>query len=243
VRGHRRVRFVALAAAALVALFSGVWPTLYVQQRTLRSRAEALFADLQTIEVGTSSSADAQSIASKWYQWGPVETNCGADGCSSTIRLRHMLPGVLTGFGNRKANNLMARITDHLGLRSARVSAALKYKDGIVTGKAFSVEVTLPFDDWFAREGALVPELAVFSNETTAFTQAELEHVVPTYPYRVVRRIKGPYGLRITFMPQELASRKAKYMDFRLNCITQFSPCRQESEILPAASELLNQVF
>jgi hypothetical protein len=44
-------------------------------------------------------------------------------------------------------------------------------------------------------------------------------------------------------MPQEPAAQKQKYMDFRLNCIAQFSPCLQESEILPAASELANQVF
>jgi hypothetical protein len=242
-RGSRRTRIGVLMAAVLVALLSSSWTLLYLQQRTLRLRAEALFADVQRIQVGNSSTADAQSVLSNWYRWGTVETRCGADGCSSLVYLRRRLPGVLTGYGNPVAGNLLARMTDHLGLRNSAVGAALQYKNGVVTGKAFSLEVMLPFRDWYAREGAYVPELTVSSNETASFTEAELAHVVPTYPYRVVRRMKGLYGLKISFMPQEPAAEKEKYMDFRFSCITQFSPCQSESEILPAASELMNRVF
>jgi hypothetical protein len=127
-------------------------------------------------------------------------------------------------------------------LRNAAVLAGLRYKSGVVTGKSFSVEVMLPFRDWWTHK-AFIPDLAVSSNEDLDFTQTELEHVVPTHPYRVVRRIKSPYGLRIHFMPQEPAAQKSQYMDFRLSCVTQFSPCHRESDIFPAASELANQVF
>jgi hypothetical protein len=231
-----------LAFAAVVALFCGAWTTFYVQQCTLRSRAESLLAGLQRIEVGASSSADAQSVVASWYQWGAVETVCSASGCSSVIRLKHTLPGLLTGYGNPTANNLLARITDHLGLRNAGVSAGLKYKNGVITGKALSVQVMLPSSGWFTG-GAFVPDLVVLSNETAAFTQDELEHVSPTHPYRVVRRIKDLSGLSINFMPKEPADQKQRYMDFHLSCFTRFSPCRQESDILPAASELVNEVF
>jgi hypothetical protein len=241
-RGGRRARIGVLVAAVLVALLCGSWTALYLQQRTLRLRAEALFADVQRIQMGKSSTADAQSVVSRWYQWGTVETRCAADGCASVVYLRRRLPGVLTGYSNPVAGNLLARMTDHLGLRNSAAGAAVKYKDGVVTGKAFSLEVTLPFRDWYAR-GAYVPDLTVSSNETASFTEAELAHVVPTYPYRVVRRMKGPWGLMISFMPQEPAAEKEKYMDFRFSCITQFSPCQSEREILPAASELVNQVF
>jgi hypothetical protein len=158
------------------------------------------------------------------------------------IRLKHTLPGPLTGYGDPAANNLLARTTDHLGLRSASVSAGLKYRNGVVTGKAFSVKVMLPSRDWFTG-GAFVPDLVVLSNETAAFTQDELEHVIPTHPYRVVRRIKDLSGLSIDFMPKEPADQKQRYMDFHLSCFTRFSPCRRESDILPAASELVNEVF
>jgi hypothetical protein len=171
-----------------------------------------------------------------------VETTCSAGECTSFIRLKHALPAALTGYANPAANNLLARMTDHLGLRNAVVSAGLSYKNGTVTGKGFSVELMLPFRDWWTR-GVFVSELAVFSDEKVGFTEPELAHVVPTHPYRTVRRIKGPYGLRITYMPQEPEAQKTQYMDFRLKCITQFAPCHDESDILPAASELVNQVF
>jgi hypothetical protein len=44
-------------------------------------------------------------------------------------------------------------------------------------------------------------------------------------------------------MPKEPADQKRRYMDFHFSCFTRFSPCRQESDILPAASELVNEVF
>ncbi|UWZ82764.1 hypothetical protein [Occallatibacter riparius] len=241
-RGKRRPPVRVLVAAAILALLCGTWVALYVQQRTLQSRAETLLAAVQRVKLGTTSSADAQAVIATWYQFGPVGTTCGPDGCSSVIRLRHTLPGPLTRHGERPANNQLAGLADHLGLRGSAVSAGLKYKNGVVTGKAFSVEVMLPFRDWLVR-GEFVPNLAVLSNETAAFTEDELQHVLPTRPYCVVRRMKGPGSLSISFMPQEPADRQAQYMDFRLSCISQFTPCNQESQILPAASELVNETF
>jgi hypothetical protein len=234
---------VASASVVLVViLLGGLWAALYMRQLRLRSQAEALLADVQRIQVGTTSSADAQALVARWYQLGAVETDCRPDGCTSLIRLQHALPRVLTGDSDTGSNNLLARMADHLGLRNAAAGAGVRYKNGVVTGKGFSVEVTLPRRDWFAR-GAFVPDLLVLSDEQVGFTETELQHVVPTHPYRIVRRLKGPYGLRINFMPQEPADQKAQYMDFRFACITQLAPCHQESEILPAASELAKQVF
>ncbi|HEY3704674.1 MAG TPA: hypothetical protein VGL22_06395 [Terracidiphilus sp.] len=226
---------------AVLLLCSG-WAAIQLRQRILRSRAEALLLDIQRLQVGESSTTQAQSVIARWYQWGPVETECGAGECTSFIRLQHALPAFLTGFSNPTANNLLARMADHLGLRNAAVRAGLRYKGGVVTGKGYSVEVMLPLRDWWTRN-AFTPELAVFSDETEEFTETELAHIVPTHPYRTVRRIKSPYGLRINFMPQEPAAQKQQYMDFRLSCLTRFSPCQSESNILPAASELVNQVF
>ena len=241
-RGKRRPRVGVLVAAAIVALLCGAWAALYLQQRTLQSRAESLLAAVQRVDVGATTSADAQAIIATWYRWGTVDTTCAADGCSSVILLRHKLPGPLARHGDTAANNQLAALADHLGLRGAAVSAGLKYKNGVVTGKAFSVDVMLPFRDWFVR-GQFIPNLAVLSNETDAFAKDELQHVLPTRPYCVVHRIKGLAGLSISYIPQEPAAQKKSYMDFRLSCISQFTPCSQESQILPAASELVNETF
>jgi hypothetical protein len=42
-------------------------------------------------------------------------------------------------------------------------------------------------------------------------------------------------------VPEEQATVLEALMDFRLYCITRFSPCLQESEILPEGSKLLEE--
>jgi hypothetical protein len=214
------------AAVILVPLVCGGWVGMLISQRILRSRAESMLADLQLIHVGTSTREEAQDVISKWYGWGVLSTTCSGDECATFLRLKHTLPAGV------------ARIVDHLGGRNSMVGAGFRYKGDTVTGKGFSEQVALPMGDWYARGGAYVPELLVSVDEDLDFTPAEQDEVQAGDPFRVVRTHKGPYDVRINFTPQEAEGEKQKLMAFRFSCLTQFLPCHDESEILPAVGEL-----
>src|SRR5581483_8628822 len=184
------------AGVILVPLVCGAWVGMLISQRILRSRAESMLADLQSIHVGTSTREEAQDVIAKWYGWGVLSTTCNGEECVNFLRLRHTLPAGV------------ARIVEHLGGRNSMVGAGFKYKGDTVTGKGFSEQVALPRSDWYARGGAYVPELFVSVDEDLDFTPVEQVQVQARDPFRVVRKDKGPSGVRINFTPQEAEAEK-----------------------------------
>jgi hypothetical protein len=125
-----------------------------------------------------------------------------------------------------------------IGLRSVWVQGGIRVRNGVVTDRTFLEDISLPVGAWFDRDGAFVPDLLVVSSERSSFSK---NYLVSPYPHRVAGNLKGPYGVKITFSPDERAEMREALMDFRLNCITRFSPCLRESEILPESLKLLEE--
>ena len=46
------------------------------------------------------------------------------------------------------------------------------------------------------------------------------------------------FYIAVTFSPEEDAAEQSALMDFRLGCITRFSPCESEDQILPEAQRI-----
>jgi hypothetical protein len=61
------------------------------------------------------------------------------------------------------------------------------------------------------------------------------------HPYRRVRNWKGAYGVTAQFLPQEDPAEQTRLMDFQFTCITRFSPCLSEGDILPEAQRNLDE--
>jgi hypothetical protein len=110
---------------------------------------------------------------------------------------------------------------------------------GIVTRKWFLEQVRLPVRVWYLRDGAYVPDLAVSSRESTQLPN--IKGYPRPDPYRMARNMRGPYGVVVWFMPQEESDEKAALMNFRFSCITRFSPCLREDEILPEGWRILQE--
>jgi hypothetical protein len=198
-----------------------------------------MLADVQSIQVGVSSEASAQSILHKWGRWGEIQTYCSSGECQTFVVLRSILPSALNGFDHPEGKNRLPRLMDNLGLRSAVVGAGFWCKNGVVTREGFSEDVTLPVRDFFARGSAYVPELVVSSTEEIAFRDFEQIHARPEHPSWFARTMKGPYGRILTFTSQDDPAHLRALMDFRFSCITRFSPCHDESEILAEAADVL----
>jgi len=230
--------------AAVLLLLGAAWIFAEGLQWLLRWRAEKLLADVQSLQVNHSTSAEVQALLNKWSRWGETQTSCREDTCEYFLTMRHFLPTVLRGNADEEANNWLPMLTDLIGLRSAIAGAGFSAEHGVVTAKGFSLMVHLPVRDWFLRGGAYVPDLAVSSSEVSKFRDYEDKYYVrQSHPSRMARSMKGPYGMLINFKPEESAAEKAALMNFQFSCLTQFFPCRSEREILPEGWQMLEERY
>jgi hypothetical protein len=196
----------------------------------LRHRAQRLLTEIRALQVNHSTWADAQALMSRWGASAAQSGNCTAEACDFRINLVQTLPPIFVGYPD--SPNRLARVVDHLGLRSAAVRGGFTMHSGFVDMKWFGEQVSLPVRDWYLRSGEYVPEIAVSTAESSTFVGYEGE-ASPEHPYRRVRNMKGRYGLLFHFKPQESAAEQASLMDFRFTCITRFRPCESEHDILP----------
>lgn len=208
-----------------------------MQQWRLRWRAQRLWQDLQSIQVGNSSAGEANTVLTKS---GEIQSVCrDNEKCYSQIRITMHFPQVFSGSWERDARNYLPKLIDCLGIRSSGVGAAVISEHGVVTEKSFYEEVNLPVRDWYLRGGAYVPSLAVSSSEALQFRETEQALVVHSDPLHYADRVKGPYGIRVKFLSKESPEERNNLMAFRFSCITQLLPCKTEDEILPSVKNLL----
>ncbi|MGA9671830.1 MAG: hypothetical protein WBQ94_21640, partial [Terracidiphilus sp.] len=222
-----------LVVAAFFLLISA-WLLAEVFQYRLRWRAESMLADIRSLNVNQSSATETKSILNKWERWGEIQTSCRGDSCQYFVRVTCLPSSILILNRNPDAiaKNLMLRIADNVGLRSSATGAGFTLEHGIVTGKEFAEQVSLPVRDWYSRERAYVPELLVSSGETTRFRDVDDNYLLASHPSRMARYAKGPWYMMVKFKPDESNAEKSALMDFRFSCITQFLPCKSEREIL-----------
>jgi hypothetical protein len=214
-------------------LLAAVWASAEGAQWLLRWRAQHLLADIRSLDVNRSGWSDAQRVMNKWKSYAVITGPCTADACTYRVDLLQILPQMFIGYPDKGVKNWLPRLVDQTGLRSAAARGGFTVEHGVVTSKWFAEQVAAPVRNWFLRDGAYVPDLAVSSGEFLGFAAGATG---PTpHPYRRVLNFKGPYGITVQFLPQEDTSEQAALLDFHFSCITQFTPCETEGEILPAA--------
>jgi hypothetical protein len=225
----------------LTAFLLAIAAWLYAEgaQWLLRWRAEKLLADIQALEVNRSSWSDAQRLMRRWGRWGDYRGTCTAESCEYGIGIAHVLPERFRGYPDAGVKNWLPRLMDHLGQRSAVIAGGFSVERGKVTKKSFMETITLPVQVWFARGGAYVPELFVSSTEYERFSSDEDDSRLRSHIK--VRNLKGPWGLRTQFSSQVEPVERAALMSFQFSCITRFSGCLSERDILPEGWRMLEE--
>jgi hypothetical protein len=226
---------------AMLILLSIAWTFGEASQWLFRYRAERLLAEFQALEVNRSSQSEAQALLQRWSRYGMIVSRCDGDLCRSSFEIRQFLPEVFRVAPTEGTLNLLPRLVDHIGLRNEGVGIGFTTEQGIVTRKEFGLIVALPVADWYLRGGAYVPDLNIWAGEAAKFSDYEERLVQPPHPFRIVRNQKGPYGVLVTFRPEEDASEQAALMNFQFSCLTKLFPCRSEGDILPKAWEMLQE--
>jgi len=239
---HSLWRWLRRSLTLIFCLLALSWLYEEASQWLLRWHGERLLAEVQSVRVG-GSSANVEALVIDWRKRGSLQKGCYGEHqetCYYFVRIGHLLPSAFRGDPNQAHKNWMARLIDQTGLRSSMIGAGVQTENGLIIQKSFSEEVELPIRDWFLRGGAYVPSLAVSAAENAEFrTEFQRELVNPEHPFRYARRFKGPYGLGVSFTPNESAPEREKLMDFRFTCITKFLPCRNERQILEEGARLL----
>ena len=230
----RRLRKLVLI---VLVLFCSGWVTAEIEQHLLRSHAEHLLADIRALNVSSSTWADVQPIMATWSSSSVPKGSCTAQACTYEIDLVQTLPIEFVGSPDPGARNWLARLMDHIGMRSTAARAGFTIDHGIVITKWFGEQVTLPVRDWIANDG-YIPYLSVASTETTQFSDRVKGHPL-LYPNRLATQVKT--YLDITFSPAEDGSEKTRLMDFNFSCITRLQPCESEVAILPEGQRLWRQ--
>jgi hypothetical protein len=218
---------------SILLIFTVAWATEEGSQLLVRWRAQRLLADIDSISVNRSGWSDAQALMKKWGDLGAPAASCTAELCNYRVTLLQVLPRELIGYPDKGVKNWLPRIMDHIGLRSVAVRAGINVEHGVIMSKWFAEQVSLPVSAWGSAGNTYIPDLAISSGEYTRYPDYATKP--SAYPYRRIQNFEGPYGITVYFMPQEEAGERAALMDFHLTCITRFSPCLSQGDILPEA--------
>jgi hypothetical protein len=225
---HPRTRQILLTVLFVLGVS---WISGEAAQLLLRWRANKLLADIRTLHAGHSTWSDVQHIMQQWNRWSATNGACSEQSCTYQVDLIQTLPPSLIGNPNGSAKNWLARLTDHIGLRSSAVRAGFTVERGIVTTRWFGEQVTPPVRDWRVPAD-YVPYLSASSAEISQFHEHNAGQKL-LHPNRLAQN-KASY-IAITFSPHEDPAEQSALMDFSFSCITRLSPCENEGEILPEA--------
>jgi len=225
----------------LLFLIVVAWAVAEGSQWLLRYQGERLLADVRAIQIGRSSESDAKAALRKWGRWGRTSSGCDGYKCYSFVVIGNVYDLALRGDFEGDRRHLLAKALDGLGLRPESVGANITTVRGIVTSKAFADDVGLPMRDWFLRGSAYVPDLSIWSGESSELSSRDKRYAGTTHPFRAAHFAKGPYGLRVTFAPEEDGAEQAALMNFQFECMTRFTPCRSEGDILPEGWRLMQE--
>jgi len=230
-------------ATALTVLCIG-WLVMEAGQWLFRIRAEALLADIRSLELNRSSWTDAERLMARWGRWGGWYGSCDANDCRYKIMIVH-LSLVSPDFVLAEGPHLGGRVLELVGLRSAVVTASFHVVHGVVTNKGFGMDVALPISKWITPGGGFwlkadrVGGTYWPSLDVAAFEGAKLRGSTPfqiaKHPNHgfVRRRIR----LEASFTPEESLAEQTALMDFHFDCITRWTACAGIEEILPRAEE------
>ena len=220
-------------ASIIIVFVVVIWAAAEGRQWLFRHRAQRLLAEIKALDLNRSTWSDAQGLMHRWGRWGQWYGDCNAQNCQYTVNMDDQLPDA-PQFVYEDGLHVIARLLDHVGLRSSEASASFNVTHGVVTNKSFRMDVGLPFRDWGVPNGTYWPllEAQVSEAATLRYDNPHYRASRPNHAF-VQRRILRD----ASFTPEESLEEQTALMDFHLDCVTHWSPCRSRAELLPRAEE------
>ena len=213
-----------MSGVVVLALVAGLAVFVQIQQRILRWRAERLLDDIRELQSHKSTWADAQKIMTRWGEWGSYEGSCTAEECDYSITIQDTIGTILWKHVERHPFLLtLARASSFLGEKDAFVVSALDIKGGIVEKSRFRLYA-----------GELIATATAFNDiESHRFRADRLLH--PEYWIGKNGGCTGCTKFETGYTPLAGREKIRELSDFNLSCITRWTLCTTEADVLPAA--------
>ena len=235
---RRWVRVLRATALTAFALLAALFAFVQIQQHLLRWRAERLLADIRQIQMGKSTWADAQVFMTKWGRWGTYTGSCTPEKCMDWIQIQddvwylRSACGESCGFLRR-----VERPYGWLGGRTAMAEAQLEVANKKITTAGFSLFIEVPAGhsrEWPAEHG-LVGHATEYAAPLDPYNFRGQRLLHPEYWIGKPGGCEGCVKLDTTFTPFVSQEKLLRLTGFDLTCITRWSPCANEGDLMPSA--------
>jgi len=235
VRWGLPVRAAVIAFLAPIVCLAAYVP---IQQHILRWRAGRLLADVRQIQIGKSTSADAQRLMRRWARWSTYNGSCDQDNCHDWIQIQDNLWYLRSSCGAPCAFlRLTERPYEWLGGRASMAEAELVVTSGRITRAGFSLFLEVPAgrSREYPAEHGLVGHATEYSAGFDPYNFREQRLLHPEYWIGKPGGCEGCVKLDTGFTPLAGERKIMDLTDFDLSCITRWSQCATEADILPLA--------
>jgi hypothetical protein len=217
-----------VGVGAIILLLSGA---IRLDQYLLRWRAERLQSDIRSLELRKSTYADARKIIDRWWDDAREQGPCRPDWCDVEIGFSDFSWGHTPFNMDTPARD---RIVRWLGVRPAAVDAAIRVRNNLVVGKRIGGYILGRCID---SDGQTFCTTMIGHASTRRFT--ELPRIVdvrhPEYTFYKPSGCEGCVDADVIFSPYASAADVQRLTDVNFGCITRWTPCENEEDILPTA--------
>ena len=222
------IRVTALSTVCLLVLVLGM---VQGQQWLLRWRAERLLADMREIQSHPGTWADAQKIMQRWRPWGLGESFCTAEECFFYVRMVDPVDAFLLGNDDRPPKpHWLIWPAQLLGEKFTFIEASLRVKQGIIEESRFRMNF------WGQDEG-----IAIVVDDLSALDYMPERWQHPDYYAEKHSWCEGCVRFETGFTSFAGPDKIRELTDFNFSCITRWSPCTTEQDVMPSAWRLYQE--
>lgn len=190
-------------------------------------------SDVRSLELRTSTCADAERLSRKWRAWGHYQGTCTS--AELDIELQDLLLREIERHPNIwERSRWLLKPYLALGGRPVQIFATVKVIDGKVWGKNFGAHIevvsAVPFADY---DYTLIGRATTESRFVPGFLPQVADH--NEYLIGTPSGCMDCVAVYTEFTPYVSQHDSERLMDFNLDCITRWRPCTEKAEIMPAA--------
>ena len=222
------IRVTILSALCLVALAFAV---VQSGQWLLRWRAERLRADMRELQSKEGTWKDAQKIMMRWRPWGLGESFCTPQECFFYVRMRDPIDTLIRGdFDGQPRLPFLIWPSQLLGEKFTFVEASLRVNHGIVEESRFRMS-------FFGQDEGIA--IAVSTLDSLDYRSDRWQH--PDYYAEKHAWCEACVRFETGFTAFAGKQKIRELTDFNFSCITRWSPCTSEADIMPSAWKLYQE--
>lgn len=232
----RRVLIYSILSVVVFLLLG--FAAIHTQQEILRHRTQQLLTDIRTIDLRRTTFTEVQPILRRWRSESHYGQPCSAERCDVTIALPYatFYKSGLVYWSDDWFVHALIRATLLARAHPFVAVASVSVRKGIVWGKSFTVGVEV--EPSRVASDPYSTYSYMLDGEAESVSRFVFGRVFAQHPdYQVGRpgACTGCLAVWAKFTPYASPADVSRLMQFNLNCITRWHPCRTQRDLMPTA--------